>query len=244
MKKVCLGIPVLNAVMGEVYFSHLNLAVEIGRSNSLVIPGVMDILPHSRSRNRIFELAIKHDCDLVMFLDSDMHPPQNTFTYMWETMQAHDAQMVSAHCYRRGFPFTSVWSSEINGKWYQLTSGSDSVPEEIHSTGLACNLIDLRWCKENLSEPFFYMDEKVWEDQFFCKNMKKAGGKIFAEPRVRCGHRWEGIIINDDNAGTLRKWSLGATGKFDPTEGLESITQAEPSHAGNLPMSEEAAVKG
>lgn len=243
--RVCLGTPVLGVVKGEVYFSHLSLAVEIGRVCDIVIPGVMDISPHSRARQRIFDLALQNDCDMVFFLDSDMHPPLHTFKNMLATMMKYKAQMVSAHAYRRGFPFTSVWSKKIEGQWFQLTSDSDGTPEEIESTGLACNLIDLRWCKERLSEPYFYQDDKLWEDQYFCKKMLEAGGKIFAEPSVRCGHLFEGLVINDENATTLRKWSLGYHEEVVPEEGLENVltTQAKPVESGNLPSSTEAVAK-
>lgn len=203
--KTCLGIPVVGSVSGSVYHTHLNLAVSMGRvCETVVLPRVVDVLPHGRAREEILAQAFKFDCDYLFFLDSDMEPPIDSFSVLLRCLKETGAQMVSAHCYRRGYPYTCIWTRLVGEEGHQIDGGVEARPEEIDSTGLAANLIDLRWLRKNVQAPFFEMD-KLWEDYSFCQKMKKAGGKIFACPQVRVGHLGDPTIINDSTADRLRR---------------------------------------
>jgi hypothetical protein len=77
---------------------------------------------------------------------------------------------------------------------------------------MGCVLVDVKWCKENLGvKGWFQMGritpdptKFVWEDAFFCKSVLEKGGRIVAEPRVRCGHYDSRIAITDATADFLR----------------------------------------
>ena len=206
--RVCLGIPVVGGVPGEVFASHLTLAVAIGRKADIVIPGVFDVMPHDRARMVLANAAIEYKCDLLLFIDSDMEPPRDTFDLLYETMQASKAQVVVGNCYRRGYPFTGVWFKEHQGKVYECYASPESGWHEIDSTGLACALIDVPWMRDHIPEPRFFIGQvngKVcWEDVWFYKCLRDAGGRLVGDPRVQVGHLGPRMMVNRKTSRFLR----------------------------------------
>jgi hypothetical protein len=208
-------------VNGAVYFSHLNLFAAIARtSTEIVIPTVVDIFPHDKAREAIINEALGTECDYLLFLDSDMEAPTNTFHKLLSTMSETGAAMVAGHAYRRGYPYTSTWTKVLDGQVFQVDSDKNGRSSEIDSCGLAINLIDLRFVRTHLKPPYFFQGQMlasdgshcfIWEDAFFCKRVRETGGKIWAEPKVRAGHLGNPVMINDENVVQLRAEHIGRT---------------------------------
>jgi len=219
-KKLCVGIPVVSAVKGEVYHSHLAQMIPLARMFSLFVPCCVDLFPHAAAREHIMKVAMGHECDYLFFLDSDMVPPPDACMKLLDLLEAAQAEnpnvvMTTAHAYRRGYPYTGVWTIIGNG---ERIAGAIAPPDlkrpvDIVSCGLACNLVDLKWVREHLKEPYFFQGQReiegklvdIWEDAWFCGTIKAAGGTILGAPWIRCGHLGPTPVINDDNVDWLRK---------------------------------------
>ena len=212
--RVTLGIPTLGDVNGSLYASHLALAASMGsKVDAMIVPSVFGISPHSRAREVVIEKAIDFNSDYLLFLDSDMVPPANAFHRLLETLERTKASMVAGHFYRRRYPFTLTWFKTVDGKNIEVSAEPEVDFAEIDSCGLACNLIDIKWVREHLEKPFFFIGEKkingqsefVWEDAWFCHKIKEAGGLIVGDARVRVGHMAEPLIVSDENVRELRR---------------------------------------
>lgn len=226
-KRLCVGIPVVGQVSGVVYFSHLATMVPLTKCFQLVIPQCLDVFPHDRARERIITEALRLECDYLYFIDSDMLVPPGAALRLYQVMQDTGAVMTTAHAYRRGYPYTGVWTikSEEAAYMTNIEAAPDSRPMEIHSAGLACNLIDLNWVRENLKPPYFFQGkwmqpdgsiESVWEDAFFCQSIRQFGGKIIGVPDVRVGHYDTSVgVIDDETVVWLRQRVIQQTAVED-----------------------------
>ncbi len=210
----CIGMPMIWGVRGEVIPSLLRLAVDVGRTGEVTIACVNDVVPHDRARNVIVTQVAKTTASHLMFVDADNTIPFGGFGKLVESMEKTEAIVVSGQYHRRGHPYTPVWSMTKDGDMY--TADSRGV-EEIHYSGLGCALINFKWCLEHLgppgdwweegSNPWFLNQNQESEDTFFCRRVREAGGKIYGDGRVRCGHLAGVVIVDDSNADDLRRVS-------------------------------------
>lgn len=235
--RLCVGIPVVGFVAAEVYHSHLASMVPIAREFETIIPVCINLYPHAAARNHIMDEAIKCECDYLYFLDSDMLPdPMSPLALLEVLKSTPDAVMTTGHAYRRGYPHTSVWTKVHQNRAMQVTAPSTTPPFEIESAGSACNMIDVKWVRDNLTKPWFVQGQvihegrpvEVNEDSWFCQRIREKGGKIIAVPQVRPGHLHAGIVINDNNADYLRSEFLRTAGD-----------QIERFDTGNVPVSDQ-----
>ena len=203
--RVCLGIPVVESVPGEVYGSHLNLAISLGRIADVVIPSVVGVVPYDRARETVLKVALDESCDYLFFVDADMGVPMKSFEYLLDDLNGSpSAVLASGHAYRRGYPFTPTWFKLREGKSYGVTAPPATGIYEIDYTGLFCCVIDLKWVRENLEPPFFKITETESEDVFFCKKIREKGGVVLGDSRLRIDHLANRIVVNDETADYLR----------------------------------------
>jgi hypothetical protein len=210
--KIALGIPVVDSVPAEAFGHHLATAIELRKLGEVAIFTPINYFPHDRARMMVTEGAREQDCDLLLFVDDDTILPPGACQRLYNTMQEHKAQVVSGHYYRRGYPYTSVWSRKnAEGQWCQVDA--DKGVYEIHTSGLGCALIDLRWVWENLKPPFYTMGHDkqgttVTDDISFFDRVREAGGKILGDANVRCVHLAGRQCVSDETVVQLRNWSL------------------------------------
>jgi len=216
--KVALGIPVIDGVSAEAFPSHLAIAVEIARQGQLALFTPRNRMPHDVARWDIWQGAVEQGCDYLLFVDDDNILPIGTFTRLLKVLQDNEGcRVVSGSYLRRGYPYTTVWSKEIKGQYYNVDA-SEGV-HEIHVSGLGCALIDLKWCDTHLTRPIFQMfkDEegltKITDDVSFYSRVREAGGLILGDADVQCGHVHERVIITRGNADSLRMLHIKKEGE-------------------------------
>lgn len=211
-KRLAVGIPIVDHVAGEAVSELLPAVVKASRHCSgMIFLTPLNMFPHDRPRSWIVENARAAECDLLWFIDSDMILPPDSFEQLLKVQQETNAAVVSAHYYRRGAPWTSVWSQQASGTWFQVDA--DSGVHEIGTSGLGCALVDLKWVFENLKEPYFSMTpgEKstiVTDDTTFYDKVRQAGGLILGNADVRCGHLGERRVVCDKTAEFYRKLTM------------------------------------
>lgn len=207
---VTIGIPLQDSCPAESFYNLMLLVAKIARTERICIPPVVNVSPHDRARCLIFEAAEKNHSDYVCFFDDDMIIPDTAFCDMLEcfTLRKPRPVVVSGHYYRRGYPYTSVWSLENPEKkdeWLQVDA--DSGVHQIHISGFGCCMIDMKWVLENLEKPYSYQKSpaQVTDDVTFFEQVKSKGGLVLGNANIRCGHLGERVVVCDRTATQLRK---------------------------------------
>lgn len=208
--RVALGIPIVREVDGYAYASHLNLAISVGRQSDVVICAPVDVFPHDKARIAVWDTAREHNCDLLLFVDSDIVVPHKTFDLLLKTLRGTGAAMVAASCPRRGFPYNTTWFKHFPEGICPIEGAPE--PIQIDSCGLPCNLIDMRKVEGNGEDLFRmgYIAEGAyqWEDGFFCQQLRRQDLKVYGDPNVEVAHLGERIRITRSNAEQLRRLHL------------------------------------
>ena len=190
-----LGMPHVGDVYGELESNHIMIGYDIGRHpdvEHLRMFDVQNVFPFDKARICLMDSAIRYECDYLLFVDADVQVPLGGFKALLKAIRDCKAQAVSGHYRRRGHPFTSVWTKQINDQTYAQVDASEGI-HQICASGLGCCLIDVKWVKENMEEPYFDLGRKengnyIWEDAYFFSKMKLHGGLLLGHAGVRCGH--------------------------------------------------------
>lgn len=206
-------IPVLGDVPGEAFGAHLVQAMEVGREfKNIQVYTPLNKMPHDTMRNGNMQEVLDNGADLMFCIDCDTLVPKGAFAEMMRTMRESGAVVVSGHYHRRGIPYTCVWSKEMdlgNGPSFYQVDALAGV-HEIHTTGLGCALIDLRWVKAHLSRPWFEMgknkkgDTIIMDDTTFLSKVREKGGLILGHAGVRCVHLGGRQPVCTETVGWLR----------------------------------------
>lgn len=209
--KLAIGIPVVYGIPGEAW-SYIAAAIARAAKDfpSFYITGSLDQFPYEVARNQIVKACLDSGVTHLLFLDSDMLPPVDIASKLYSVMEATKSQVTTGFTYRRGGEYRSVWYSQYEGKSVEMyILDPETPPVEIRACGMACTLLDLEWAKENLEQPFFVFDRtpgnELGEDINYCRQVRKAGGKVFGVPSVRVPHLSDRIAIRDQNVAAFRE---------------------------------------
>lgn len=228
-KRVVVGIPIIDSVPGEGFLSLVAAICEVYKCCSIASGGYNDSknqqatvhvetplnkFPHDIARSQVMDVAIKGDFDYLLFLDSDMVIPTIAYPELLYVLEKEKAAVVSGYYYRRGYPYTSVWSkNDASGEAFQVVASTGIF--EIDFTGLGCALIDVKWVRENLTPPYFtmgvgVMSSEIRDDVSFFEKVKAKNGRVLGHAGIRCGHLGAKTMICDQNVEQLRKLFLGS----------------------------------
>ncbi len=204
-----IGMPMVGDVAAELLGPRMQLAMDIGKRedvDDVKFIACLNVFPFDLAREHLVNVAMKNGCDYLLFLDADIITPNGTFDKLYEALVAHDVQAVSAHYRRRGHPYTNVWSLLCVEAMTiaQVDAPAGSGVHEISSSGLGCELIDLKWCESHMTHPWFKIGKNedktyTWEDAFFHSVLRKEGGKLLGHAEVRCIHLAERLGVCDKN---------------------------------------------
>ena len=150
-------------------------------------------VPYDIARNIIVRTFLKSPAEWLLFLDSDIHIPQDGVT----RMLSHKLPIVSALYWRRQEPHTpAMWkfTGPKPNDHAPITNYGDGQMVEADVVGAGALLIHRR-VLERLPDPWFKFtyegrdnDEGVSEDFYFCKKAKEAGFTIIVDTAVQCPH--------------------------------------------------------
>lgn len=217
--RLCVGMPIMDSIPGECFGHHLATFIEakkltMERGGELLSLTPLDLSPHDNARQFIVDKALESDCTHLFFMDDDTITPRGGVYKLLQTMEGLNAKVVSGLYLRRGYPYTSVWSFEReevvgDGNPQFFSVEADCGVHEIHSGGLGCALIDLRWMRANVPTPWFKMiqDEKrtlVTDDVTMFKAVRAAKGLILGDADVQCTHVGRREFITRSSAKPLR----------------------------------------
>ena len=199
-KRTLIAIPCMDQVAAP-FAQSLGTLIKEGQTYISMIIGSLIY----ESRNNLAKQALQLNCDYVMWFDSDMIFQPDTLQKMIKHME-NGYDMVSGIYYRRRHPYAPVLFSKIDineegrSEWEPMNDFPEDGLFEIGGCGFGCVcmktdiLMDIA-AKEGAA--WFNPLAGFGEDLSLCYRWRQAGGKIWADPSIKCGH--VGQVIVDEN---------------------------------------------
>ena len=186
--KILIAIPTFEHVQNEVFQAVWDLD-KCGHSVDLKIVTGHDC---AQARTKIAEIAIDAGYDYVLYVDSDTVIPRDTLKYLLDPA----ADIVMGCCPRKNtekqdYPLCPVSCPDLSkALTFNELQGSSRI--ELKVGVFACALVKTSVFSK-ISYPYFryvvYENKKALsEDFYFCLEAKRENIKIWADPRVKCGH--------------------------------------------------------
>lgn len=149
------------------------------------------------ARNQLAETAVAGGFDRILWLDSDMEFPKETFTRLSDLMD-EGKEMVSALCFTRRNPikpvgFTRLYFKEENGLQVPHADRIEEIPDApftVAAVGMAvCMMtVDLvARIKKTFGLPFSPA-YGFGEDLSFCQRATALGTQVWIDPTLDIGH--------------------------------------------------------
>lgn len=222
--KIVIGTNLLTEVNANVYANHCALYYHLGRISVergwqffTVTPTRMGI---DRMRNMCAKLALEQECDYVVFIDDDMLVDVKTI----ETLIDADKDIVMAHTYIRGYPFSPMsFIRKDRTKGIRETDliYYEDVVKEADENGLAeCDAIGFATVAikthliRDLPSPWFVTTPSSTEDVYFCLRCKMElpyDVGIYVDTRVPTAHKLDNEFVGEENVEKLRTYYRPAT---------------------------------
>ena len=190
--KILIAVPTFEHIQNEVFQAIYDLDKCAHQCDLKLVAG------HdcARARNNIADWSVAGGYDYVLMIDSDTIVPKDTLKNLLDP----EADIVMGCCPKKNtkskeYPLCRVQSPELRPC---LTADNLQGTEriEIQVGGFACALIKTD-VFTYMSYPYFkyleYEDRNILsEDYYFCLEAIGRGYRIWADPRVKCGHQIKG----------------------------------------------------
>lgn len=195
--KILLAVPTFENILPECFEALYNL----DRCGHDLVFKCVKGYDCAKARNVIADKAVEGCFDYVMMVDSDVIIPSDTLKLMLDP----EADMVVGCCPRKNthnkmsclcaFKDNPPGKGFHNALTYDDLQGTERIL--LKGGGFACVLIRTDIFTK-LKYPYFkyvvYEDHgALSEDFYFCNQVNAAGYKIYADPRVHCGHLFRGF---------------------------------------------------
>jgi hypothetical protein len=146
------------------------------------------------ARNSLVYEAREQGADYLFFLDDDtLIQPASLFKLTYDMEQFPEADVVTAICPTRSNPPAPTIFKDTEGyhkgPYWDWTFGEVF---EITACGFPATLVRMS-AFEKVDPPWFLntrgrVNGKEGEDTYFCRKLREAGGRIFADGGLLCGH--------------------------------------------------------
>lgn len=154
----------------------------------------------SRARNEIAKLAINHDFDYVLMVDSDVSVPKDAIVKLLEC----ETDIALGWYFKKRtrtdesviFDFGKDFTGE--NMIYAKTLSKLNDPFEIKGGGLGISLVNVNVFRKMAYPYFKYViynnDTILSEDLYFCSEARKYGMNIKCNPNVKGNHIYEVLM--------------------------------------------------
>jgi cellulose synthase/poly-beta-1,6-N-acetylglucosamine synthase-like glycosyltransferase len=225
VKKVAICIPNESYILCEAYDNHLVHAARFGswiekiRNEKRPITYDMHWYTTGRlltqaAREKFLRVAHVENMDYVIMYDSDMVLPPDFAQNMLLTMEEHpEINVLGALAFMRTPPHYPVLYNVEEGydgvrhQDYYFNQQVKKYPKdtlvECDAVGFGGVIIDMKFVREKLKDPYFMSTTPTGEDIWFCVKAKEAGGRVFMNTSIKLGHIKNPDIIDEEG---YEKW--------------------------------------
>ena len=154
----------------------------------------------ARARNEIAKLALKHDFDYVLMIDSDVSVPKDTVVKLLEC----ETDIALGWYYKKRTKTDQTVIYDFGKDYtdknmiYGETLWKVNNPFEIKGGGLGIALVNVNVFKKMPYPYFKYIiydnDTVLSEDLYFCTESRKYGMNIKCNPNVKGNHIYEVLM--------------------------------------------------
>lgn len=186
--KILIAVPTFEHVQNEVFQAIYDLD-KCGHQCDLKFIAGHDC---ARARNNIADWSVAGGYDYVLMIDSDTVVPKDALRHMLDPQ----ADIVLGCCPKKNrtneYPLCPITDQDLKRcLTYEELQGKDRI--ELIVGGAACILIKTE-VFTYMTYPYFkyvqYEDRRILsEDYSFCLEAIGRGYRIWADPRVKCGHQ-------------------------------------------------------
>ena len=151
----------------------------------------------ARARNEIAKLAIKHDFDYVLMIDSDVSVPKETLNKLLDCRTDISLGWYYKKRTRTDETVIFDFGKDFNNKnmIYGKTLRDLNNPFDIKVGGLGISLVNVNVFRKMPYPYFKYViydnDTILSEDLYFCSEARKYGMNIKCNPDVKGNHIYE-----------------------------------------------------
>lgn len=185
-KIIMLAIPCLNTVNIRFVASLISMIMFPHDGMELRLQFVTDSMTYT-ARNTLAEMAIKQECDYVLWIDSDMTFAPDVLDRLMQSMD-DDKEMVTGLYYKRRGDHGPVIYKNTSETYYDHPK--DTI---FHVDGCGFGMVlirtDILRRVINANDGLlFHPDPDLGEDLSFCRRFRQTGGVIWCDPSIVCGH--------------------------------------------------------
>lgn len=145
----------------------------------------------AKNRNGLIEIAKDLGVRWIWFLDDDLVMPPDTLVRLLPHLDREDVDAVVPLSFMRGAPFEAIWwkADEPHELMRTLPPPGELAPlAGCTFGGMLVKMSAIR----RMSQPYVAIGQlhpEQWtDDVFFCRNLRRAGGKIWGDSSVQVGH--------------------------------------------------------
>ncbi len=153
------------------------------------------------SRNALGKLAIQHNCDYVLWLDSDQVFDSDLLERMFKVLQDNNLDFLSGIYFRRVAPYSPVLFKSLNYEENKATwSEFGDLPEggliEIAGCGFGCVLMstEVLMSVQAKYNTMFQPMQGLGEDLAFCWRARQCGYRLMCDTSIEVGHCGQAVI--------------------------------------------------
>ncbi len=186
--KILLAVPTFENIQPEVFKAIYDMDKGGNTADFVFVKGY----DCAKARTVIAKKALEGAYDYVLMIDSDTVVPKDALV----SMLTGDPDVVLGCCPRKNTTERKTALFPMQGRGFKAALSYDDLKGteriELKGGGFACALVRTQVFSAMKYPYFRYVvyenGDALSEDLYFCLEAKKAGFRIWADPRVKCGH--------------------------------------------------------
>lgn len=193
-KKVCLLIPAYTTIPSSFLMNFVKiLSANMGKYIIEVV--IQQDMPIDKARNMLVEIALSKNADYWLWMDTDNILPDNALDTLIKNMDDKKADLVSAIYFEKSKPYYPVIRQYHSGGFWKIENPPLGQIIEISGCGMGACLMRPDIFKK-ISYPWFKFNHETWghkdiqlsEDLYFCRQLIKAGLKLYCNTGLVAAH--------------------------------------------------------
>lgn len=151
--------------------------------------------PVSISRNALADKALAKDPEYIMWMDADNACGNETIDRLLQTMEAENADFVTALYFSKTPPYYAVLRKKKHGVYWKIENPELGKRIPIDGAGMGCCIVKADAFKKITKPYFMFSHENIGgeevvlsEDLYFCRKLQEAGMRLIADTKIISAH--------------------------------------------------------